>query len=87
MVELFDDAEEALARADHPIYGLAAGLYTQDHARTMRVTQRLQAGTVWFNRYGRPRDHILPTGGYKQSGIGKDLGRGVYRANRQRKAC
>lgn len=85
-VELFDEEEEALALADHPTYGLAAGLYTQDLARTMRVIQRLQAGTVWVNRYGRSRDHILPTGGYKQSGIGKDLGREAYRANRQSKS-
>jgi aldehyde dehydrogenase (NAD+) len=85
-VELFDEEDEALAMANHPTYGLAAGLYTQDLARAIRVTQRLQAGTVWVNRYGRSRDHILPTGGYKQSGIGKDLGREAYRANRQSKS-
>lgn len=85
-VEIFDEEEEALALADHPTYGLAAGLYTQDLARALRITRRLQAGTIWVNRYGRSRDHILPTGGYKQSGIGKDLGREAYRANRQSKS-
>jgi aldehyde dehydrogenase (NAD+) len=50
------------------------------------VTKRLQAGTVWVNRYGRSRDHILPTGGYKHSGIGKDLGRDAYLANRRTKS-
>ena len=42
---------------------------------------------MWVNRYGRSRDHILPTGGYKSSGIGKDLGREAYLANRKSKAC
>ena len=47
---------------------------------------RLEAGTVWINRYGRSRDHILPTGGYKASGLGKDLGREAYHANRRSKS-
>ena len=42
------------------------------------MTRRLQAGTVWVNRYGRSRDHILPTGATNSSGIGKDLGREAY---------
>ncbi|TGS08425.1 aldehyde dehydrogenase family protein, partial [Mesorhizobium sp. M2E.F.Ca.ET.209.01.1.1] len=45
-----------------------------------------EAGTVWVNRYSRSRDHILPTGGYKRSGIGKDLGREAYLANRRTKS-
>ena len=81
-IQIFEEEEEALALADHPFYGLAAGLFTQDLSRALRVTRRLQAGTVWVNRYGRSRDHILPTGGYKRSGIGKDLGREAYLANR-----
>jgi aldehyde dehydrogenase (NAD+) len=85
-VQIFDEEEEALALADHPSYGLAAGVFTQDLSRALRVTRRLQAGTIWVNRYGRSRDHILPTGGYKRSGIGKDLGRDAYRANRQTKS-
>ncbi|EJZ18730.1 aldehyde dehydrogenase family protein, partial [Rhizobium sp. Pop5] len=75
-----------LALADHPTYGLAAGLFTRDLSRAIRLTRRLQAGTVWVNRYNRSRDHILPTGGYKQSGIGKDLGREAYHANRKSKS-
>ena len=46
----------------------------------------LAAGTIWINRYGRPRDPILPTGGYKSSGIGKDLGRDTYHGNRRTKS-
>ena len=85
-VQSFRDEDEALALADHPTYGLCAGLYTRDLARAVRVTRKLQAGTVWVNRYGRSRDHILPTGGYKSSGLGKDLGREAYLANRKSKS-
>ena len=85
-IQTFRSEEEALALADHPTYGLAAGLFTRDLSRALRVTRRLQAGTVWVNRYGRSRDHILPTGGYKHSGIGKDLGREAYLANRRTKS-
>ena len=85
-VQTFRDEEEALSLADHPTYGLAAGLFTRDLSRAIRLTRRIQAGTIWVNRYGRSRDHILPTGGYKQSGIGKDLGREAYLANRKSKS-
>ncbi|MDX0451056.1 aldehyde dehydrogenase family protein [Sinorhizobium medicae] len=85
-MQTFVDEEEALALADHPTYGLAAGLFTRDLSRALGLTRRLQAGTVWVNRYSRSRDHILPTGGYKRSGIGKDLGREAYHANRKSKS-
>jgi len=85
-LQTFEDEEEAVNLADHPSYGLAAGLFTSDLSRAIRLTRRLQAGTIWVNRYGRSRDHILPTGGYKQSGIGKDLGREAFQANRKSKS-
>jgi len=85
-MQTFSDEEEAMALADHPSYGLAAGLYTNDLSRALRLSRGLQAGTVWVNRYNRSRDHILPTGGYRQSGIGKDLGREAYLANRKSKS-
>lgn len=85
-LQTFEDEEEAMNLADHPSYGLAAGLFTSDLSRAIRLTRRLQAGTIWVNRYGRSRDHILPTGGYKQSGIGKDLGREAFQANRKSKS-
>ena len=84
--QTFETEEEALALADHPTYGLCAGLFTRDLSRAIRAMKRLEAGTVWVNRYGRSRDHILPTGGYKHSGIGKDLGREAYLANRRTKS-
>lgn len=85
-LQTFTDEAEALALADHPTYGLAAGVFTRDLSRALRMTRAIQAGTVWVNRYGRSRDHILPTGGYKSSGIGKDLGREAYHANRRSKS-
>ena len=47
--------------------------------------RRIEAGTVWVDRCGRSRDHILATGGYKSSGIGKDLGREACHADRRAK--
>jgi aldehyde dehydrogenase (NAD+) len=80
-VQVFDDDDEALALADHPAYGLAAGLHTADVGRALRFARQLEAGTVWVNRYGRSNDFVIPTGGYKRSGIGKDLGRQAFEAN------
>lgn len=85
-LQTFATEDQAQALADHPTYGLCAGVYTRDLSRALRVTRAIQAGTVWVNRYGRSRDHILPTGGYKSSGLGKDLGREAYHANRRTKS-
>ncbi len=85
-VQCFDDEEEAFALSDHPTYGLAAGIYTRDLSQAMRGVKRVEAGTVWVNRYGRSRDHILPTGGYKASGVGKDLGKEAFKSNRRQKS-
>jgi aldehyde dehydrogenase (NAD+) len=84
-VQVFDNEEEGLALADHPEYGLAAGIYTADLGRAMRAMRALKAGTVWINRYSRTLDFILPTGGYKSSGIGKDLGRQAVEQNLRHK--
>jgi aldehyde dehydrogenase (NAD+) len=80
-VQTFDTEEEALALAQHPDYGLAAGVHTADIGRALRLVRGIEAGTVWVNRYGRTSDFMIPTGGYKRSGIGKDLGRQAYEAN------
>lgn len=74
-VHIFDDEDEALALADHPDYGLASGVHTADIGCALRLARGIEAGTVWVNRYGRTADFMIPTGGYKRSGIGKDLGR------------
>jgi aldehyde dehydrogenase (NAD+) len=80
-VQIFDDEQEALALADHPSYGLASGVHTADINRALRFARQLEAGTVWINRYGRTSDYVVPTGGFKHSGMGKDLGRQAYEAN------
>ena len=80
-VQVFDDDEEALSLGDHPSYGLAAGIHTADISRALRCARGIEAGTVWVNRYGRSDDYVIPTGGYKRSGIGKDLGKQSYEAN------
>jgi aldehyde dehydrogenase (NAD+) len=79
-VQVFDDEDEALALADHPDYGLASGIHTADIGRALRMARGIEAGTVWINRYGRTSDFVIPTGGYKRSGFGKDLGRQAYEA-------
>lgn len=84
-IQSFDTEEEGLALADHPEYGLAAGVYTADLGRALRAVRQLKAGTVWVNRYSRTLDFILPTGGYKSSGIGKDLGRQAVEQNLRHK--
>ncbi len=85
-VQSFDDEEEGVALADHPLYGLAAGVYTKDISRALRVMREIEVGTVWINRYGRTEDFIIPTGGYKHSGVGKDLGRQAFEANQRLKS-
>ncbi len=86
-VQTFADEEEAYALANDSRYGLAAGVHTGDLNRALRATRALEAGTVWVNRYGRSNDFMLPTGGFKQSGIGKDLGREAYMATMKSKAA
>lgn len=85
-IQTFDDEQQALQLAEHPTYGLAAGVHTADLNRALRLIRGLEVGTVWVNRYGRSDDHILPTGGYKRSGIGKDLGSEAFEANLRHKS-
>jgi aldehyde dehydrogenase (NAD+) len=84
-VQSFDDEEEGLCLTDHE-YGLAAGVFTGDINRGLRARRRIQAGTIWVNRYGRSADFIIPTGGFNRSGIGKDLGRQAVEANLRHKS-
>lgn len=80
-VQTFEDEAQGLALAAHEHYGLAAGVHTADIGRALRAMRGIAAGTVWINRYGRSADFVIPTGGYHQSGIGKDLGRQAVEAN------
>ena len=70
----FTDDEDVLARANNTLYGLAAGLWSQDVTRVRRMADRLQAGTIWVNCWGET-DAASPFGGVKQSGYGREMGR------------
>ena len=68
----FDDHEDAIAKANDISYGLAASVWTKDIDRALDAANRIQAGTVWVNDHG-PTAAEMPFGGYKQSGVGRDL--------------
>ncbi len=69
----FDTEEEAIHIANDTNYGLAAGFWTQDMRRMLRVSAAIHAGTVWVNTY-RTISYMSPLGGYKHSGIGRENG-------------
>jgi aldehyde dehydrogenase (NAD+) len=69
----FNGEDEAVAIANDTSYGLAAGVWTENVRRAHRMVQRLRAGTVWINNY-RLVSHALPFGGFKQSGVGREMG-------------
>jgi len=73
VVELFDTEEEAIAKANDTIFGLAGAVFTSDGAKAQRVVRQLRAGITWINTY-HPTFNEAPWGGYKQSGIGRELG-------------
>ncbi|KAL9935512.1 hypothetical protein V8E36_005860 [Tilletia maclaganii] len=72
-VSSFKDTDDLIAKANDSYYGLAAAVFSQNIARALDTAHRLQAGTVWVNCYNL-LDVQVPFGGYKQSGIGRELG-------------
>ncbi|WP_266367439.1 aldehyde dehydrogenase family protein [Tellurirhabdus rosea] len=70
----FDTEEEAVRLANDTEYGLAAGVFTRDISRGHRVIRQIRAGITWINNY-HPTFNELPWGGYKKSGIGRELGK------------
>ncbi|MFP7492796.1 aldehyde dehydrogenase family protein [Terribacillus saccharophilus] len=69
----YDDLDELIRRANSSEYGLAAGVWTQDVTKAHYIANHLRAGTVWVNCYNA-FDAASPFGGYKQSGIGREMG-------------
>ncbi len=80
----FDDEEQALAIANDSTYGLAAGIWTTDIGCALRMSERLNAGTVWINCY-RAVSFMAPFGGFKRSGLGRENGREAIDAYLQTK--
>lgn len=79
VVQLFDTEEEAITLANDTIYGLAGAVFTSNGAKARRVIRKLRAGITWINTY-HPTFNEAPWGGYKQSGIGRELGTYGYEA-------
>ena len=69
----FQSTEEVIERANATSYGLAAGVWTRDIGKANAVANGVRAGTVWMNCYN-VLDPAAPFGGFKQSGIGRELG-------------
>lgn len=73
VISSFKDEEEVISRANDTEYGLGASVFTKDLGRAMRVSSELEAGQCWINN-SNPPNELLEFGGYKQSGMGRELG-------------
>ena len=72
-IQTFETEEEAIALANDTIYGLAGAVFTKDVTKAIRVIKEIRAGITWINCYN-PAFSEAPWGGYKMSGIGRELG-------------
>jgi len=72
----YSDLDEVARAANDTPFGLAASIWSGNLSRVHRLIPRLNVGTVWVNCHG-PIDPALPFGGFKQSGIGREMGRAV----------
>lgn len=70
----FKDLDEAIALANGTLYGLSAAVWSQDFTTCMTAARRIKAGTIWVNTFLEGHAE-LPFGGYRESGIGRELGR------------
>ena len=72
-ISKFDSISEVIRRANDTKYGLAAAVFTNDIGKAHKIANKVRAGTVWVNCYD-VLDSAVPFGGFKQSGIGRELG-------------
>ena len=72
-IQTFKTEQEAIDMANDTEYGLAGAVFTADGSRALRVIKEIRAGITWINCYN-PAFNEAPWGGYKKSGIGRDLG-------------
>ncbi len=70
---VFDTEEDAVAKANDTVFGLASGVFTTNLARAHRMTAKIRAGIVWVNTY-RAVSPMVPFGGYGMSGLGREAG-------------
>jgi len=69
----FEDEKDLIRQANDTVYGLAAAVFSRDISRAIDTAHKLHAGTVWVNCYNQLHSNV-PFGGFKQSGIGRELG-------------
>ena len=81
----FKDSDDAVAKANATVYGLAAAVWTRDVSKAHRVARAVKAGTVWVNTYNL-YDPALPFGGFKESGFGRDQGKDALEKYTQTKS-
>ena len=72
-ISKFTDEADVLRQANDTVYGLACAVFSRDISRALNVAHSLKAGTAWVNCYNMLNSQV-PFGGFKQSGIGRELG-------------